>query len=169
MHTYGYTQYGAAKLTLTTGYYTGPGGWLYYAAGGGVLVVWSPKSRREINTGLSAADAQKVIAELRAYGRFLGTDKAAALRAVGASSESAASAPTPSPLLAVPGLMTGGTTGGAPSTPGLTEQPWFWPVVVGGGALLLLAVARSRGGAARVSARPRARVGRTFDQIVGGR
>jgi hypothetical protein len=132
---------------MLTGYYTGPGGWLYYIAGGGVLVVWSPKTKREINQGLSADNARKVIAEVRAYGGYLGSDKAAALRAVGASgssvSASSVSASSGSALpitgaLALPDLSATGLPGGS----SVTYQPWFWPAVVGGGLLLLLAVAR---------------------------
>lgn len=130
------------------GYYTGPGGWLYYVYGGGVLVVWSPTSRREINKGLDAAASARVIAELRASGRNLGTDKAAALRVVQGETPTApsASAGLTSYLPTMPGF-----TSGLPTTPAagtdtgtkITDQPWFIPAVVGGlGLLAVLAFAQ---------------------------
>lgn len=135
------------------GYFTGPGGWLYYVYGGGVLVVWSPTTRREVNTGLDAAASKRVIAELAVSGRYLGTDKAAALLAVqgGTPTATAGAGITgiTSYLPTMPGFTSGTpttTTTPAPLTDTgakITDQPWFVPAVVGGlGLLAVLAFAK---------------------------
>ena len=142
------------------GYYTGPGGWLYYVYGGGVLVVWSPTSRREINKGLDAAASARVIAELRREGRNLGTDKAAALRVVQGETPTAPSASSglTSYLPTMPGFLSSTpTTTTAPGTDTgtkITDQPWFVPAVVGGlGLLAVLAFARPAKAKAKPSSR----------------
>jgi hypothetical protein len=128
------------------GYFTGPGGWLYYVYGGGVLVVWSPTARREINTGLDAAASKRVIAELSVSGRYLGTNKAAALLAVQGGGASTATAGTgiTAYLSTMPDATPGTPTTTTTPAPGMTtdtgtkitDQPWFIPAVVGGLGLL---------------------------------
>jgi hypothetical protein len=142
------------------GYYTGPGGWLYYVYGGGVLVVWSPTSRREINKGLDATASARVIAELRREGRNLGTDKAAALRVVQGETPTAPSASSglTSYLPTMPGFLSSTPTPtpapGTDTGTKITDQPWFVPAVVGGlGLLAVLAFARPAKAKAKPSSR----------------
>lgn len=134
------------------GYFTGPGGWLYYIAGGGVLVVWSPTTRREVNQGLDAAASQRVILQIAVSGRYLGTNKAAALLAVqGGTSTPTAPAATglTSYLPTMPGFTSSTPTTTTTPAPGadtgtkITDQPWFVPAVIGGlGLLAVLAFSK---------------------------
>jgi hypothetical protein len=132
----------AATYGSTVAYWVGPGNWVYSVDGatGPVTVLWSPTSKREINKVLDAATAGKVRAELVRQGRKFAT-KIEAFAVVGASTSTSTtlSAYLPS-LPSIPGYAPETT---AASTTKITEQPWFWPVVVAGGGIALLFLLRS--------------------------
>lgn len=155
---YGWVYDTPAELSYV-GFYQGPGGWIYYTDRSKLFAVWSPKTRRAINVALTGDTARRVIEELQGSGgTYLGTDRARAFAKAGVSASASTSAATSSASGGATLPITGGLTvpdvslltGGAPTpsvTPGVTAQPWFWPAVVGGGLLLLIAVARPARGA----------------------
>jgi hypothetical protein len=109
---------------------------------------------------LDATVSARVIAELRRDGRYLGTDKAAALRVVQGETPTAPSASSglTSYLPTMPGftssLPTTTTAPGTDTGTKITDQPWFVPAVVGGlGLLAVLAFARPAKAKAKPSSR----------------
>lgn len=104
---------------LKTGFYVGPGDWLYYvkavetsyknAVGeietaptgrvSSISIAYSPTSRAWINRALDASTASKVQAELSSSGRYLGTQTSAAKQAyakIRPESATAGTSPAPS-------------------------------------------------------------------------
>ena len=91
--------------SLQTGFYTGPGDWLYYVkadstgAVSSIQVAYSPTSRAWIYQTLSSTQAAAVKAELIARGRYLGAQATAAKQAyakIRPESATAGTSPAPS-------------------------------------------------------------------------
>lgn len=145
--------------SLQTGFYVGPGDWLYYVkadatgAVSSVQIAYSPKSRAWVYQNLDATAAAAVRAELVSRGRYLGSQATAAKQAyakIRPESASAGSSPAPS---------SGGSSysppamqpSAAPAPAGGTWsqiQPYAPYAVVGVGVLVAAYILLSKPGAA---------------------
>ena len=153
--------YGAAPaLSASAGWYVGPGNWVYSVsgtAGGKQLVVAEGSPTLRSPRALDAATAQKVIAEIRAYGRYFGTtleSKAKAFQAAGLGGGGVTASALPTS--ASPEIVTQTAPYQEPLAPkrrsskkiALYQQAWF-PFAVGGTVLAIIAavalVSRRRG------------------------
>ena len=151
----------AVQKTLQTGFYVGPGDWLYYvkadpwAFSAGVTsiqIAYSPKARAWVYQTLDAATMAKVKAELSVNSRALGNQAAAAKQAyakIRPESATAGSAPASSSGSSYsPSAM---QPSAAPAPAGGTWsqlQPYAPYAVVGVGVLVAAYILLSKPGAA---------------------
>lgn len=114
--------------SISSGYWKGPGGWVYKVSGSSVTVVWSPISRSLINKAQDASAASKILAELRTSKEAVPySSQDAAISAAKATLPARSASPAPSPSVdpTIPPAVAG--------TP-FYQNPW----VIGGASVLLL-------------------------------
>ena len=130
---------GESSDLLVSGYWKGPGGWVYRVSGLDVTVVWSPLTRSTTNAKQDLATSTKILAELRASKDakvYASRDSAVAAAQAGLPAQSAPAAPTTSSTEVASG---GRRAAAAAAAGGTTEVPlWQNPWVVGGGIALLV-------------------------------
>lgn len=141
--------YGAAPaLSASAGWYVGPGNWVYSVsgtAGGKQLVVAEGSPTLRSPRALDAATAQKVIAEIRAYGRYFGTTLESKAKAFQAAGLGGGGVTAPAlPTSTVPGIVTQTAPEEiavpkrrSPKKTALYQQTWF-PFAVGGTVLAII-------------------------------
>jgi len=135
---------GESSDLLVSGYWKGPGGWVYLVNGLDVTVVWSPLTRARVSAKQDLATSTKILAELRASKDakvYASRDSAIAAAQAGLPAQSTPAAPTASSTEAASGARRAAASGGrrAAATGGTTEVPlWQNPWVVGGGIAVLV-------------------------------
>lgn len=114
---------------LASGYWKGPGGWVYRVDGLSVTVVWSPISRAIINKPQDASASSKILAELRSSkdAAPYSSQEAAIAAAKGTLPAKSTRAPSPSP------------SGDPTVPPAVAGTPFYKsPWVIGGTAVVFL-------------------------------
>jgi hypothetical protein len=144
---------GDSSDLLVSGYWKGPGGWVYWVSGPDVTVVWSPITRSTTIAKQDRATATEILAELRASKDakvYTSRDAAVAAAQVDLQAQSTPAAPTTSSTeVASGGRRAAAAAGGgrraaaaaaaAAAAGGTTEVPlWQNPWVVGGGIAVLV-------------------------------